>query len=196
MWIITPWGFFSIVDKGGRKGQLCVRARDGEDLDRLRDTYLPRLGPTIDNEGTDYAFRAFAPRGAVAKAMAAAVKDITYDNMKDETFRQLGAKREGVYHRIWSALLALEPVGAWRGRTLWDDDDWDDDVIELPPPKTFKCWVCDTEVPLFQGELADDLSDEDRLAEVNKIGLAITRECEYNDTGNHWGTPIEEALSA
>ena len=65
MWLLTPTGFFSIVRKpqDAAAGTLTVRSRVRADLDGLRDTLLPELGPTIDNAGTDYRYRASARQG-------------------------------------------------------------------------------------------------------------------------------------
>ena len=197
MWLFTVDGMYSIVEKGGKRRQLCVRARDGADLDRLRSTYLPKLGPTITDEGTDYPVRAYAPRAAVARAASAAVKDIGYSNFKDESKRSgASEKRLDVLHKVWAALLSLEPVGAWQ-RRFWDVDEgfWDDEPIYTP--RTFKCWVCQEAVPLLSGELDGDMDDdEELLAETNRIGMEIMAECEYNDTGHHYGQTVEEVLAA
>jgi hypothetical protein len=42
-WLLIREGFYSIVQKVG-DAELCVRARDAGDLDRLRKTYMPELG--------------------------------------------------------------------------------------------------------------------------------------------------------
>ena len=73
MWMMTTFGFFSIVEKPSDRaaGTLTVRARARADLDHLRAEILPGLGPTVDHAGTDYPYRAVAPRGEVAVALAA-----------------------------------------------------------------------------------------------------------------------------
>jgi hypothetical protein len=110
MWIFTAReGYFSIVQKQG-DDKLCVRARCANDLDRLRKSYCPHLGKTLRNLGSDYPFRAYVDREDFALGMAEAVRSIDYSNVKSETRRVLGAKREGIMHRVWSALLALEPA--------------------------------------------------------------------------------------
>ena len=197
MWLFTTRGVYSIVEKGGRRGQLCVRARDRDDLDRLRETYLPKLGPTVTNEGTDYPFRSYASRRAVARAAAQAVLDIHYANFKNEVHDQLGPKREGVLHRVWAALLSLEPprVGATsyfqRGfadepEELYDDEPW----------HTTRCRVCSAEVSVYDAELDATLPDEELLAQVKRISDDVAAECEFNDTGSHWGESLEEAFAS
>lgn len=110
MWLITPDGFFSVVQKPGdaQHQQLTVRARVASDLDRLRDTYLPELGQTVTGAGTDYAYRATAPREAVAAAMARIASAIDYANFKDEVKHRQGWSRANAYHHVWHALYALQ----------------------------------------------------------------------------------------
>ena len=47
MWLLTPIGFFSIVQKPDdtTRNTLTVRARVRQDLESLRLRYLPGLGP-------------------------------------------------------------------------------------------------------------------------------------------------------
>ena len=55
MWLLTPIGFFSIVQKSADKAghTLTVRSRVSADLDALRHEILPELGPTIESGSTD-----------------------------------------------------------------------------------------------------------------------------------------------
>jgi hypothetical protein len=67
MWLVTPIGFFSIVQKPGDKknGTLTVRSRVRSDLAALKQHYLPGLGTIQESHDTDYRFRAVAPRAEV-----------------------------------------------------------------------------------------------------------------------------------
>lgn len=109
MWLITTSGFFSIVAKPGDAddGMLTVRARAAVDLDQLRDQYLPELEPTKAGGGTDYPFRARAPKVAVARAAAAVVNDIDYVNFKSRV-RKDDPDREHVYTGVWTALHRIK----------------------------------------------------------------------------------------
>lgn len=75
MWLITPVGFFSIVQKPGDKQNdtLTVRSRVRSDLAALKQHYLPGLGLIQESHDTDYRFRAVAPRSEVSAAMGAQV---------------------------------------------------------------------------------------------------------------------------
>ena len=111
MWLFTTFGCFSIVQKPGTPG-LTVRARVRGDLDRLREGYLPELGPTLEGGGTDYPYRAAVPHEAFARALAQIGREIHYSNFKNETVRQLGAMRGAVYHDVWQSVAKLETLDA------------------------------------------------------------------------------------
>lgn len=107
MWIFTPIGFFSVVQKPGQS-VLTVRARVAGDLDRLREAYLPELSATICQGGTDYPFRATISHGDFARGLTKIAGDIRYGNFKEEVARTMGREREAVYHKVWSVLAELE----------------------------------------------------------------------------------------
>jgi hypothetical protein len=107
MWLMTRYGFFSMVQKPGDK-DLTIRARARADLENLRVRYLPSMGEIRENEGTDYRYRAGASHAAVADAIRASVMDIDYANFKDTVANEQGAKRARVYGRIWEVLWAVQ----------------------------------------------------------------------------------------
>jgi len=109
MWIfIAHAGFFSVVQRDGHPDQLVVRARDADDLKRLKKLYLPTLGETIRLKGRDYPARAHATKKAFSAALSLAVNDIDFTNFKAETARAIGAEREATYHEVWAILHQLE----------------------------------------------------------------------------------------
>src|SRR3954454_8877964 len=61
MWLFTTIGFFSVVADPAHADTLKVRARAREDLEALRDHYLPDL-EVVESGRTDYRFRAFVHR--------------------------------------------------------------------------------------------------------------------------------------
>ncbi len=109
MWLLTPFGFFSVVEKAGDRlaGKLTLRARVREDLDQLRQGYLPELGEIIAGRGSDYRYRAQAPRAAVAAAMGRIIEALDYDNFKNAVAHTQGSARAHLYHDVWHALLGL-----------------------------------------------------------------------------------------
>jgi 8-oxo-dGTP pyrophosphatase MutT (NUDIX family) len=122
MWLITPIGFFSIVQKATDKtgDTLTVRARVRSDLEALRERYLPSLGAITESRSNDYRFRAVARRSEVAAAAAAMIDALDYSNFKNEVARRQGRKREALYHDVWDVLYALQQADfeAQPGRNL------------------------------------------------------------------------------
>ena len=118
MWLMTPLGFFSIVckpdDVGG--GTLTIRARVKSDLEALRRDFLPRLGPIVEGGGTDYRYRAKAPRSEIADAVAGLVRQIDYSNFKNEVAARQGKQRADRYGQVWHALYDLEEPRARNGK--------------------------------------------------------------------------------
>lgn len=110
MWLVTPIGFFSIVQKPGDKknGTLTVRSRVRSDLAALKQHYLPGLGTIQESHDTDYRFRAVAPRPEVSAAMARMIDGLDYSNFKSEVAKKQGHKRASVYHKVWDVLYHLQ----------------------------------------------------------------------------------------
>lgn len=110
MWLITPTGFYSIVEKptDRGKGTLTVRARVRGDLIALRRAYCPSLGRIRESEDTDYRYRATAKRADVARAMAAMIDGLSYSNFKSEVAIQQGLDRAHLYHDVWDVLHRLQ----------------------------------------------------------------------------------------
>jgi 8-oxo-dGTP pyrophosphatase MutT (NUDIX family) len=117
MWLITRYGFFSIVEKPGDKAKACltVRSRVREDLERLRAALLPELGEIAESQSNDYRFRAKASKPAVAQAMAQAAMDIDYSNFKNTVSKEQGYARAHLYGDVWSVLYQLQtpPPKKW-----------------------------------------------------------------------------------
>ncbi|MFN4014221.1 MAG: NUDIX domain-containing protein [Reyranella sp.] len=110
MWLITPVGFFSIVQKPAdvAAGTLTVRSRVRSDLDALRAAFLPELAPTEESTSTDYRFRAQAPKASVAAALAKLANSIDYSNFKDVVAERQGKDRARLYHGVWDVLYPMQ----------------------------------------------------------------------------------------
>ncbi len=110
MWLMTPIGFFSIVEKHDDRdaGTLTVRARVEGDLAELKARYLPELGEIQAHLGTDYRYRATAPKEAVARALSQLTLGLDYSNFKDEVYRVQGYERARVYGEVWNSLYRLQ----------------------------------------------------------------------------------------
>jgi len=113
MWLLTPIGFFSIVQKASdiATNTLTIRSRVRSDLEALRELYLPGLGDISENSVTDYRFRATAPRAEVAAAMAELVNALEYSNFKNQVAKVQGGERAHLYHEVWDTLYKLQSNG-------------------------------------------------------------------------------------
>ena len=107
MWLITRFGFFSIVQKPG-DDFLTVRTRVRDDLKRLREKFLPSLSPTIKGTGTDYPYRGMVSPENLAEAMRQIALDIDYSNFKNTVHHEQGSVRASRYGKVWAALFDLE----------------------------------------------------------------------------------------
>jgi 8-oxo-dGTP pyrophosphatase MutT (NUDIX family) len=112
MWLFVPEGFFSIVDAGEFDQELMVRARASGDLDRLRERYLPELGPNIEIPGRDYPVRAFTTHEDFARCLAVMAMALDYDNFKNEVARKHSSERAHIYHDAWHACRKIEKTNA------------------------------------------------------------------------------------
>lgn len=109
MWLMTPFGFFSVVQKPDDKkaATLTIRSRVRGDLEQLREAYLPSMGKIATNAGSDYRYRAKALRSEVSSAVGKIVSDIEYENFKEEVAQQQGKVRAGLYGKVWQVLCDL-----------------------------------------------------------------------------------------
>ena len=110
MWLITPIGFFSVVQKPSDVDQqtLTVRARVRTDLEVLKAQFLPSLGKITESRTNDYRFRAVAPKAEVASAMASMVQSLDYSNFKNQVAKTQGPTRARLYHDVWDVLYRLQ----------------------------------------------------------------------------------------
>lgn len=110
MWVLTNFGFFSVVQKPGDKaaGLITVRSRVRADLENLRAGYLPDMGIIEEDAGTDYRYRARVPHQSFARAAKKIALDVDYSNFKNSVAAQQGHKRAHIYHKVWDTLYNLE----------------------------------------------------------------------------------------
>lgn len=123
MWIITPLGFFSIVQKPADEaaGTLTVRARVRSDLEALQAAVLPGLGKITESKSADYRFRATALRPLVEAAMAKLTAQLDYSNFKSQVAKVQGAKRANLYHDVWDVLHRMQGDPAYEAKPLKAD---------------------------------------------------------------------------
>ena len=143
MWVFTKEGFFSAVEHRGDKRMVCVRARVRQDLVNLR-AKLPGASKIVTTPDADYAFRVVVEKARWAGYVAAAARDIDYDNFKNATTLEC-VQRSSAYHSVWAAMERLQerllPASVARKRNAGggtlsdilddlssnaDDESWDD----------------------------------------------------------------------
>jgi hypothetical protein len=107
MWLMTNFGFFSIVKKEGET-HLTVRARARQDLLDLKARYLPGMGEIEESDQRDYRYRARVPQEVFAEALREMALDIDYPNFKNSVAATQGKARARLYGDIWARLLDLQ----------------------------------------------------------------------------------------
>ena len=110
MWLLTTFGFFSIVEKPEDRGtgMVTVRARVRGDIESLRSRYLPELSEIEGTPERDYAWRGRVTREDLGKGLARVALDIDYANFETEVAQHMGYARELVYHDVYETLSALQ----------------------------------------------------------------------------------------
>lgn len=108
MWVFTPEGFYSVVTAEEFGEELQVRARDQDDLERLRLSWFPDLGPTVVKPGRDYPCRAFCTHKKLAIALARLAEAIDYSNFKSAVAARQGGSRAHIYANVWADCRAIE----------------------------------------------------------------------------------------
>lgn len=109
MWLMTTQGFYSTVEHREDSALVLVRARAQEDLQNL-ERQLPGAAARIRYDAdADYCWRLIATREEWTLAVARLIQEVDYDNFKSAVGRgKSGWDRERIYHRVWSALTAIE----------------------------------------------------------------------------------------
>ena len=122
MWVLSKHGYFSAVKKSGcAPGELVIRARCKEDLERLKAA-TGTEAPILKKAGTDYPFRICMNREVWAKFLTGEAMSIDYPNFKDEVlFGKIESPRRRkhrhhVYFNVWKALLSLSETPGKRQR--------------------------------------------------------------------------------
>jgi hypothetical protein len=107
MWLFTSIGFFSVVADDSHPDTFKVRARALEDLEALRDRYLPDL-EIVETDHTDYRDRAFVLRDEWEHAAHALAADIDYPNFKNAVAERQGYGRAKRYGEVWQVMQGLQ----------------------------------------------------------------------------------------
>jgi hypothetical protein len=109
MWILTTFGFFSVIQKpeDKEKEMLTVRGRVRADLEALRSMYLPDASPISEDERADYRYRIQINAATFGATLSRVVGDIDYCNFKNAVAERQGLTRHDLYLLVWQVLHQL-----------------------------------------------------------------------------------------
>lgn len=109
MWNITTIGFFTAVRSDEDPDMLVIRGRVRQDMLNVAK-YMPNMGKIEFHKERDYPYRALITPEDFGEGMKRlCMETIDYEKFKPAVAAKQGAKREALYTRIWSLLVALEP---------------------------------------------------------------------------------------
>lgn len=136
MWILTPRGFYSVVEHREHPGLVIVRARARADLENLDDLWCElqegRTVRPLDIEQTpkaDYPYRTQVAKSEWASMTAAMAREIDYPNFKDAVKKVNADRATFVYMAVWSALRRIE-----QEEFDWDADEPVDHQLNIDDP--------------------------------------------------------------
>lgn len=105
MWIVTKYGFFSVV-KSRESNEQMIRARDENHLYNLMDAFPEILGDKniLFTADSDYPCRFLITKEEWLKLIVKIGEDATtYNNFKDEAFAYGASTEYNMFlHELWS----------------------------------------------------------------------------------------------
>lgn len=118
MWLCLPMGQYAISHRWpGTYDEtdprdIQVRSRKRKYLDRLRESFLPQLGPDEGRagQGTDYSHRSFVSSTDLARGMARMALATDASGFKDHCWDN---DLHNAYSQVWSALLPLDDASPY-----------------------------------------------------------------------------------
>ena len=110
MWVINSDGFYSVVNKDVKEGELLVRARLQEDIERLAKRLSLPLEHIAVTKMADYWYRLTVPVKEFGEYLAKMAEEIDYDNFKSSLSHKTAVDKERsrAYMKIWSALYEIQ----------------------------------------------------------------------------------------
>ena len=107
MWLFTRDGFYSAVyDDYCNEGELMIRARVIDDLERLRDKLSINADILVINNA-DYRYRVKLTNEQWAKYVASEAASIDYPNFKN-TLSENEYERASAYMKCWEAMYLFQ----------------------------------------------------------------------------------------
>ena len=113
MWLMTKYGFYSIVQK--EPDIYHVRSRELQDIENLvKKIPLPNAN-IIETSNSDYAVRVLVGQDDLQKILTFLKDSLDYSNFKNEVGLHSDQSRKP-YHEVWRVLAdALGAYGRFRG---------------------------------------------------------------------------------
>ena len=106
MWLMTKYGFYSIVQK--KPGEFHVRAQVRADLDALKGA-VDLEAEVTTSKSTDYRYRMVVDQAAVSKVMAVLGESIDYSNFKSHIAATPAQRAKlHAYHEVWGIMERLQ----------------------------------------------------------------------------------------
>jgi hypothetical protein len=188
MWLMTKFGFYSIVCAHQQEGiansskmfvghapdasgKMMVRSRRKQHLINLIENWSgPSLGSIVINSGTDYPYRLFIPQAVCHSLVGWLATQIDYTNFKSAQAAQRPIDNEYHHflHRVWTEGVKMEDGTIGRGYVLIVDDPHAEEyaepqIINKPrKPNKVRCeWL--------HGELLVFLNDKPQRYGVDYI---------------------------
>jgi len=113
MWVISKYGFASVLEHRDKPGWVLVRSRDRGDLESFcevaRDSDVPGFSEQEieENRNADYHFRMTVKSEDWAELVKVLAEGIDYPNFKDEVSK-VDPERAAVYMGVRSELRKIQ----------------------------------------------------------------------------------------
>jgi hypothetical protein len=106
MWLMTKYGFYSVVEK--LPGEFHFRSREKRDLQNLLHA-AGAIGKIHRSRNADYPFRVVTGAAGKRRLMQAVESSIDYPNFKDKIAGTKSQSRKlNAYHRIWADMRSTQ----------------------------------------------------------------------------------------
>lgn len=127
MWIMTPRGFYSVVQHRDEPAKVLVRARCKQDIDALADLIPAK---PFQTPVADYNWRLVCTAAEWTHALTVLSSEIKYPNFKNAINDD---KHHRAYSEVWGVLLTALDDRHTESDSRWQDDNWADYDLWEPP---------------------------------------------------------------
>ena len=113
MWLMTKYGFYSIVQK--QSGVFHIRSRERKDIENLVENVPLPEAEIMESDRTDYAVRVIVGKEDVQTVLKFLGESLDYDNFKAKIDRT-SDQRHKPYHEVWQVLV--DALGAYGRKSV------------------------------------------------------------------------------